>query len=210
MKRYGILFLLCLSAGFTKAQDMKTLFINIPDDYLPQLETAWRKDLIDLYQSGKEARLKNTMEGTSRLLTLTEDYLLLQVTERSSIELKKLPLINNTHIICMISAIEAPATHSLVRFYTTEWQPLESSGLFTPVTADWFINEQSDINSEAYQDAIARLDIHLVKYSLSPDAQTLTAVYTTPRYLNEEERKKIRPFLKDHPKIYIWDKSYFR
>ena len=29
----------------------------------PSWKTAWRKDLIDLYNSGKEAKLKNTMNG---------------------------------------------------------------------------------------------------------------------------------------------------
>ena len=67
-----------------KAQDMDAVFVAMPDQYVPQLENAWRKDLIDLYNSGKEAKLKNTMNGFSTLKKLTDDYLLLQVTERSS------------------------------------------------------------------------------------------------------------------------------
>jgi hypothetical protein len=189
---------------------MKTLFTQMPDSYLPQLETAWRKDLIDLYLAGKEARLQNTMGGYSRLLKLTEDYLLLQVTERSSVEMKTLPLINNTRIICMVTTAEGPVADSRVSFYTTEWQPLASSALFTPVPADWFIREDADTDSDAFKDATARLDIKLIKYTLSPEDQTLTAVYTTPLYLSEEDRKKVLPFLKDSPKIYTWDKSCFR
>jgi hypothetical protein len=210
MKRYSFLLLLCLCTLSAKAQDIKTLFTQIPDTYLPQLETAWRKDLIELYQAGKDARLQNTMGGYSRLLKLTDDYLLLQVTERSSIELKKLPLINNTYIICMVTTIEGPVADSRVAFYTTGWELLESSALFTPVAADWFINENADAGSDAFKDAIARLDIHLIKYRLSPENLSLTAVYTTPLYLDEEERKQILPFLKEHPKVYTWDKSLFR
>jgi hypothetical protein len=188
---------------------MKMLFTQMPDLNLPQLETAWRKDLVDLYLTGKEARLQNTMGGYSKLLKLTDDYLQLQVTERSFVEMKKLPLINNTHILCIVTTIEGPVADSRVTFYTTQWQPLESSNLFTPVTADWFIIENADKDSDDYKDAIARLDMDLVKYLLNSEDQTLTAVYTTPLYLNEQDRKKTLLILKDYPKVYMWDKSSF-
>ncbi|MDR1258859.1 MAG: DUF3256 family protein [Tannerellaceae bacterium] len=210
MKQYGLFLLLCFCALGIKAQDMKTLFADMPDSYLPQLEAAWRKDLADLYITGKEARLQNTMEGYSKLLKLTDDYLQLQVTTRSAVELKRLPLINNTYIICMVTTVEGPATDSRVSFYTTEWQPLESSGLFTPVDAGWFISESADVDSDAFKDVAARFDMDLITYHLSPDALTLTASYTTPMYLNGQERKNALAFLKDHDKVYTWDKSAFR
>jgi len=192
------------------AQDMKTLFIAMPDQYIPQLETAWRKDLVDLYESGKEARLQNTMTGYSQLSKLTPDYLLLKVTERSTVEMKMLPLVNNTHIIAMVTTIEGPVADSRIDFFSTEWQPLASSDLFTPVSSEWFIKENIDKNSDEYKDALARLDIDLVQYQLSPDNQTLTATYTTPLYLTEPEQKKIMPFLKETPKVYVWEKFHFK
>jgi hypothetical protein len=192
------------------AQDMKTLFAGMPDAFIPQLETAWRKDLADLFSSGKEARLKNAMNGYSRLLRLTDDYLLLQVTDRSFVELKSLPLINNTYIICMVTTVEGPVADSRVAFYTTGWQPLEAGGLFEPVDPAWFIDEAAATDSDAFLDAVSRLDMDLIAYSLSPDAPTLTATYTTPAYLGEQERKALLPFLKDRPKVYTWNKSSFR
>ncbi|MDR0749880.1 MAG: DUF3256 family protein [Tannerellaceae bacterium] len=209
MIRYSLLLSLCVCTLSIKAQDMKTLFTQTPDSYLPQLETAWRKDLIDLYLTGKEAHLQNTMGGYSKLLKLTDDYLQLQVTERSLVEMKKFPLINNTHILCMVTTIEGPVADSRVRFYTTEWQPLESTNLFTPVTVDWFISENVDKDSDAYKDAVIRLDIDLIKYLLNSENQTLTAVYTTPLYLSEQDRNKTLLILKDYPKVYVWDKSTF-
>ena len=64
MKR--IVLLLCLllvSVLPLKAQDMAAVFIAMPDEYVPQLEDAWRKDLVDLYRSNEKARLKNNMNG---------------------------------------------------------------------------------------------------------------------------------------------------
>ncbi|MDR1879862.1 MAG: DUF3256 family protein, partial [Tannerellaceae bacterium] len=80
----------------------------------------------------------------------------------------------------------------------------------TPVTADWFIIDDADRESDAFKDALSRMDIDLIKYRLSPDDQTLTAHYTTPLYLSPEEREKVTPYLKQTPKVYKWETFRFR
>jgi len=210
MKQCILSIFLCISILTAGAQDMANLFINMPDQYIPQLESAWRKDLVDLFQTGKEARLQNTMNGFSVLEKLTPDYLLLQTTERSSVEMKRFPLVNNTYVICVVTTVKGPVADSRVEFYTTEWQPLEATDMYTPVAADWYLKEDVDKNSDAYLYAISRLDMELIEYALSPDEQTLTATYTTPLYLDSETRKKVLPFLKDSPRIYVWEKFHFK
>ncbi|WP_195374174.1 MULTISPECIES: DUF3256 family protein [Parabacteroides] len=210
MKRLIFSILICAFALGVKAQEMDALFISMPDQNIPQLENAWRKDLVDLYKSGKDATLKNTMNGSSSLKKLTSDYLLLQATERSSIEMKLLPLVNNTNVICMIRTVNGPVADSQIEFFTTDWQPLAVSDLFTPVDADWFIKDDTDKNSNAFQDAASRLDMDLIQYTLSPDNLTLTATYTTPLYLSREDRKAVIPFIKESPKVYTWEKYHFK
>ena len=210
MKRLIFSILICAFALGVKAQEMDALFISIPDQNIPQLENAWRKDLVDLYKSGKDATLKNAMNGSSSLKKVTSDYLLLQATERSSIEMKLLPLVNNTNVICMIRTVNGPVADSQIEFFTTDWQPLAVSDLFTPVDADWFIKDDTDKNSNAFQDAASRLDMDLIQYTLSPDNLTLTATYTTPLYLSREDRKAVIPFIKESPKVYTWEKYHFK
>jgi len=209
MKRYIFSFLLCFAVAESYSQDMATLFTNIPDQYLPQLETEWRKDLVDLYRSGKEARLQNTMAGYSTLRALTSDYLFLEKTERSTMEIKLLPLVNNTHVICVVSTVCAPVADSKVEFFTTDWKPLDTAELFTPADSGWFIKKEEGQRPGAFPDALSRLDIELIKYQLSEKDLTLTATYTTPLYLDSETREKIAPFLKDSPRIYTWEKYRF-
>lgn len=210
MKRLVFFMTVCAFVFGAKAQDVGALFVAMPDGEIPQLESAWRKDLVDLYNSGKEARLKNTMNGFSALNKLTQDYLLLQVTERSTIEIKLLPLVNNTKVICMVKTVCAPVADSRVEFFTTEWEPLDASDMFAPVAPDWFIREDADRNSAAFLDAVSRLDMDLTEYRLSPDSLTLTATYTTPQYLSREDRRRVIPFLKESPKVYVWDKHHFK
>lgn len=209
MRRVIVTLLICASALGMNAQDMASVFTAMPDQYIPQLEHAWRKDLVDLYTSGKESRLKNTMNGFSSLRKLTNDYLLLQATERSTVEMKLLPLVNNTYVVCMVSTVNGPVPDSRIEFFTTDWEPLATSDLFARPTSDWYLKPGVDKNDEAYQAAAAHLDMDLIQYRLSPDNQTLTATYTTPQYLNQEAREQIAPYLGE-PKVYTWQKYRFQ
>lgn len=210
MKRILFSILLSVFALGVGAQEMDALFVSMPDSNIPQLENAWRKDLVDLYKSGKEAKLKNTMNGFSTLKKLTSDYLLLEVTERSRIEIKLLPLVNNTNVVCFVRTVSGPVADSRVDFFTTEWVPLDASDLFTPVSADWFIKEDADRGSTDFLSATSRLDMDLIEYRLSPDSLTLTATYNTPLYLSKEDRDKVNPFIKESPKVYTWEKHHFK
>ena len=206
-----LLFVLFLTGLIMKgiAQKIEEAFIRMPDEMIVQLEEAWRKDLIDLYKSGKSATLENTMLGKSTLIKLTDDYLLLQLTKHSTVEMKLLPLINNTYIICMITTLNAPVADSHVSFYTTEWQPLPSKNLLTAATADWFWKEDVERSSHQLEEAKALMPVFLFKYSLHPDNTTLTCIYQTPAWLDEETRAKVKPLLKETPKTYEWNRSRF-
>lgn len=210
MRLFILSILLSVFMFGLKAQDMAAVFTAMPDPKIPQLEHAWRKDLIDLYTAGKEAKLKNTMNGYSTLQKLTPDYLLLETTERSTMEMKLLPLVNKTYVVCVITTVNGPVPDSRVEFFTTEWQPLESEDMFVPVEAGWFLKEEADKTDPAYLDAISRLDMNLIHYTLSPDNEQLTATYTTPLYLSKEEREKVLPFVKAEPKVYMWEKFHFK
>ncbi len=198
----------CAFALGVNAQNIAEVFTSMPDQYIPQLEHAWRQDLVDLYKSGKEARLKNTMNGFSVLRNLTNDYLLLETTERSSVEMKLLPLVNNTYVVCMITTVNGPVPDSRINFFSTTWEALKTSDLFTAPTGKWYLKENANKDDYAYQEALSLLDMDLIQYQLNPENRTLTMLYTTPQYLNEESQKKVAPFL-NSPKVFSWEKYHF-
>lgn len=51
MKRLIFSILICVFAFGVEAQEMDALFVSMPDNNIPQLENAWRKDLIDLFKT---------------------------------------------------------------------------------------------------------------------------------------------------------------
>ncbi|MDR1724080.1 MAG: DUF3256 family protein [Tannerella sp.] len=209
MKYLIISILMFCSVFGARAQTVGEIFVAMPDELIVQLEKAWRKDLVDLYKSGKDATLENTMQGTSTLKTLTDDYILLQTTERSTMEIRRLPLINNTYVVCVITTVYAPVADSRVHFYTTDWHRLSPDGIFSPLQRDAFLKNDADTSQPSYMEAMTALDICLVKYSLNADNNDLTAEYTTLQYLSEETRLRVKPFIKDVIKVYNWKSGHY-
>jgi hypothetical protein len=209
IRRFFYLFICLAFIHIAHTQDIATFFANMPNQYLPQVEEAWRKDLVSLYQSGKPAELENTMSGRSTLQKMTSDYLLLQITDRSTLEIKLLPLINHTFIACVITTVFAPVPDSRVAFFTTDWQPLQAAALWEPADTDSFIKEDIDRNAPDYQNARSYVDVDFIHYQLDPDQLLMKAEYTTPAYLSLEERKQLNPFLKETPLVYQWKNGRF-
>ena len=210
MIRKGIISLLALLAlcGL-RAQDMASVFTAMPNQYIPQLEDAWRKDLVELYRSGKEARLKNTMNGYSTLLNLTDDYLCLRTTDRSVVEMKLLPLVNNTFVVCMVTTVEGPVADSRIAFFTTDWASLPKADLLSMPEGTWFIKEGAETD-EAYPELKAALDMDLFRYQLSATENTLSITYTTPLYLEGKTKERLQPLLQGEPLCLRWQHGHFR
>ena len=194
------ILLVCWLVG-AYAQKMEDVFLQMPDEFIVQLDRARRKELVDLYKSRNPATLSNTMQGKSVLNKLSDYYLKLQTTEQSVVELKLLPLVNNTFVICMIQTVYGPIADSNVSFYTTEWQRIATKDVFLPVTEDWFWKKDSDRD---VLDVLSQMGIFLVKYSLSDEGTTLTAEYMTPTYLDDENQEIVKPFLRTENKTYEW------
>ena len=210
MIRKGMISLLALVAlcGL-RAQDMASVFTAMPNQYIPQLEDAWRKDLVELYRSGKEARLKNTMNGYSTLLNLTDDYLCLRTTDRSVVEMKLLPLVNNTFVVCMVTTVEGPVADSRIAFFTTDWASLPKADLLSMPEGTWFIKEGAETD-EAYPELKAALDMDLFRYQLSATENTLSITYTTPLYLEGKTKERLQPLLQGEPLCLRWQYGHFR
>ena len=75
-----------------QAQDMKALFVSMPDSIAPLLTKVNREDCIDFLASNMKAEVKNRFGQPTELKKLTDDYLYLQTTSKSSMEMKLLPI----------------------------------------------------------------------------------------------------------------------
>ena len=142
---------------------MRDVFAQAPDSIFPLLTKNNKLDCIDFIENNMRARVKNKFDTYSELTALTNDYMRMQVSERSSVEMK----IFNDSLLCLIRTYYGPAADSEVYFYNVSWQPVNYN-LERPKADDFF---QPGADMEVC--GLLR-QLSLIKATLSPDDTTLT------------------------------------
>lgn len=198
--------LLCLI--HVGAQDMRTLLVAMPDSILPLLTKNNRMDCVDFVDSKMKAEVKNRLGEVSELKVLTKDYLLLQMTSQSTVEMKLLSVNDSAKVVCVVRTVCAPVCDSAVEFYDISWKRLKTADYIACPPVDSFFRNpaQTDL---PYQLLREKADVDLIKASLSVERAVIRFEYTTPDYLSEDDREKIRPYLRKDPLVYSWTEGKF-
>ena len=201
MKRH-LLFLVSIFCTLSvMAQDMKTVFVAMPDSIVPLLTKVNREDCIDFLDSNMKAVVKNRFGNVAEMKVLTDDFVEIEPSGASSMQVRMLPAGGDT-LLCVVNTVKAEAADSRISFYTKGWEKVPAKGLFeAPAIKDFFASADS---AALYAD---RCDIYLVGLELSQTGNTLTAEYTMPDYMNESDSALIRPLLRRI--VYCWNGKRF-
>lgn len=210
MRRYLSFFALLFSFLSVFGQDMKTVFVAMPDSLTPLLTKVNKEDCIDFLASNMKAEVKNRFDKPAEMKVLTEDYMQLQMTENSTLEMKLLPLNDSVKVVCMVKTVCALACDSNIHFYSSDWKEELSSADFLQKPSQDAFFLQAGPASEEYVLARKTADVNLMKAVLSKEDATLTFIYTTPDYMNKETREKLEPYLRKEPVVLKWQEGKFR
>jgi hypothetical protein len=212
MRKLIILFTFLLSGLYLSAQDnINSVILSLPNDVVYGLDASQKDLLIAAGTSDTAAvTISSNLYSSIRRTAISDSYISLQTSGAGTTQVKLLPLVNNSKIICVVKTVCGDFCDSLIRFYTTDWKPIDGSDLFPKMTIDWFIKEDADRNSDDYRNAVAVLDMNPMKISLSPNSDIATVEYNIKRYLSEGDYELLEPFLKDEPKVLVWDKVSFK
>jgi len=192
------------------AQNMKSVFIAMPDSITPLLSQVNKEDCVDFLDSNMKAEVTNRFGGKTEMKVLTDDYVLMQTTPGSTLEMKLLPVNDSTKVVCMVKTVCASACDSEIRFYASDWSKEFSKDDFLqqPDVETFYLPQDSV--TEEYTLIRKKADMHLMKVSLSKDDVSLTFIYTTPEYMNKEDKEKLLPYLKKEPIVLQWQDGKFR
>ena len=210
MQRMLLIVLTFFCALSATAQNMKSVFVSMPDSIAPLLTQTNKEDCIDFLDSNMKAVVKNRFGNEAEMKALTENYALMQTSPVGTLEMKLLPVNDSTNVVCMVKTVCASACDSEVHFYTSDWsKKLDAKNFLQTPEADAFFLPNDTLTDE---DALIRkkADMHLMKVSLSQDDASLTYIYSTPDYLNEEDREKLLPHLRKEPIVLRWQDGKFR
>lgn len=208
MKRIG-LFICLLLPLFMQAQTLRELFINMPDSICLLLTKNDRADFADFLDSKMRAQVKNKFGKQSEMKALTEDYLLLETTSASNLQVKLLPVNDSVDVIFAVETYKGPANDSRLTVYSTSWKELPLKDYITLPSLNDFLLASDTIDEERRNIALKKADMNLMAATFLPETNTLSFAYTTINYLDKEAAEELRPFLKPEQLVYEWKDGCF-
>lgn len=201
---------LILFVYYTSAQDIKQIVISMPENIIISLDNTAKEMLLDNPTDTAKLPLETPLYGGIKRLKMSTDFISLQTSDAGTTQIKLLPLINDSKIICVVKTVCGAVCDSQISFYTPKWIPISGNDLFPEKDINWFIKEDVDRNDQNFKNAIAALDMDPMKITLFPDNVSLNVEYDIKNYLSEEDYKLLEPFLKKEPKVLNWNKTSFR
>jgi hypothetical protein len=196
------------AATSVSASPLAARFIAMPDSLLPLMTKVNREDCVDFLDSHMAARVKNRFGGPTEMTVLTADYLRIEMTAYSTVEMKLLPTGDSTAVTCMVTTVQGPVADSRVQFFDAQWQELPAEDYLVEPVEDAFFTPQDTLTDEYVR--LRRLcNLYLVQAQLSPDDRSLTFTYTTPQQLSKEDREALAPYLRQKPVKYEFEGSHF-
>ena len=100
MKRRLLIFIsiFCVASAF--AQDMKSVFVAMPDSITPLLTQVNKEDFIDFLASDMKARVKNRYGNVAEMEMLTDDYTLVRTSSVGTLEMIPLTRFTTVSFTC--------------------------------------------------------------------------------------------------------------
>jgi len=209
----SIIVLTILSVSLASAQNIIEVINAMPNNVIVNLDTAQKDLLISNPEDTAKLTVSLAPYGELKRLAMTGDYIAVKTSDAGTTQIKILPLINDSKIICVVKTIcssQGDVCDSQMQFYTTKWMPINGTDLFPKKDKAWFIKPDTDKNSQDFINAYAQVDMDPMEITLSPTDLSLKVDFSIKGYLSEEDYKKIQPYLIEKPKVFNWDKISFK
>ncbi|MBO7114796.1 MAG: DUF3256 family protein, partial [Bacteroidaceae bacterium] len=145
-----VLIAVIMTCGAAQADDLRTLFINMPDSIMPTLTKSERMDFMDYLDSGMKARVRNKLGGESEMTALSDRSLTVRTSQAGRIEMVLFPRKKGVNLICIIKTVTARYDDSRITFYDENWMPLDASELIELPQFDDYLTKEA-LNSDSLE-----------------------------------------------------------
>lgn len=197
---------MCMGA---KGQDLRSVLLEMPRNIIYGLTVDMKESLLNDPTDTTKFVSTAIYEKIERKAIGT-DYILLKTSEVGTTEIKLLPLVNGSKIVCLIQSVCDNICDSKISFYTDKWVAIDGTELIPEKEVNWFIKEDADKSSEKYTQAINSLNMTPMKATFSADENAISITFDPKGFMSREDYQLLEPFLTKAPKVLKWDKSKFK
>ena len=189
-----------------RADNLRTLFITMPDSITPTLTKSDRLDFLDYMDSGMKARVRNKLGGESVMIRFDENMLSIQTSQSGRMDMLLLKRGKDENLICIIRTVNAKYEDSRLSFFTEDWKSVPADELIElPVIDDYLTKEalKSDSLDVFKKKSMLRLQ------SITPTDGTLEFRYTSLEDFGEDA-ERYKAWFKPEPLRYTWNGKLFK
>ncbi len=199
-----LLFFLSLST-IVEAQQVGDLFKAMPPELLPGVSEGNKTML--LVDSGKTTVPYPLGEIVKE--AYGNDYLRLQTSKIGTLQLKLLPVSEDSVVVCLIKTVCGNVCDSHISFYTSEWKKLDKEAFLPTISAEIFLNSsQKKSKNDKY--AVSLPDIYPISATFNETGTDLTLTFHYKERLSEEQIQQLEPLLKGDSLVLTWKNGSFR
>lgn len=194
MKKFCLLFFALILSLDISSKSMAELWQSMPDSVIPYIDRTQRQEMTEFISMGVEGKVRHSLQGESKMDTISSDYIHLTLSESMEMEMKRLPFQDGDSILCVVKTWSAPCRESEMYFYTQDWQEVEIPNPLVRYRGEVRLSRPDTMSVETFEYLSHQVGFVLTAASLSGSDNTLN-VYQSVPLLPTEDNEKLKPML---------------
>lgn len=186
MKKIFLILLVTFSLLPLNAQNMRQIWLEMPDSIVPYLNRSLRTELADYVTMGMKSEVMNALRDTTRIEKLTDDYILIQLSNATKLEIKSL----DASTIAMVQTWCAPLAESKLSLFSNNWEAKQLNIDVSPM----FVKPDT-MSQQRYSELLDMANVTMNEMQLSVKDNSLTIKYSVP-LLSSTDKKEMQAILR--------------
>ena len=205
MRLFIITILSTAIAVFAEAKPMSEIIKSMPGAIAPYMTKDMLEELADNAKTSGDATVKNLLEETTRIDTITPDYAKIELNTSVTIQLKRLYTTSGDSIICLIRTFSAPYGESEVSLYTQDW--VKTGDIDIASMAKRIPEKTEGITIQEYEKCLSAFNPALIEACLYPNDERLMVKKNAPMASKDEKVALAKINLQ---RFFKWDGTFFK
>ena len=186
MKKIFLILLGTFSLLPLNAQNMRQIWLEMPDSIVPYLNRSLRTELADYVTMGMKSEVMNALRDTTRIEKLTDDYILVQLSNATKLEIKSL----DASTIAMVQTWCGPLAESKLSLFSNNWEVKPLNIDVSPM----FVKPDTMLQ-QRYSELLDMANVTMNEMQLSVKDNSLTIKYSVP-LLSSTDKKEMQAILR--------------
>ena len=186
MKKIFLILLVTFSLLPLNAQNMRQIWLEMPDSIVPYLNRSLRTELADYVTMSMKSEVMNALRDTTRIEKLTDDYILVQLSNATKLEIKSL----DASTIAMVQTWCGPLAESKLSLFSNNWEVKPLNIDVSPM----FVKPDT-MSQQRYSELLDMANVTMNEMQLSVKNNSLTIKYSVP-LLSSTDKKEMQAILR--------------